>query len=150
MEKSFNQNIHDIINHINTFTQRCNERLALERLSFTERYLEGGLEVCFFFPVASLPDKLSSLLPVGEAQTLFEDVAVFRARVSEDARAGERRPGEDCDLVTRYVRHSARENQKPVLVADVEAMEPAEQFVRTRIRPDRAHRFGDLFSGDFY
>lgn len=130
------ENVDNACRQLAEFMHRVENRLAMERLGFCERYLKGGLEILADFDIVC----------GGHTEQYH---AVFNRAAPEILNSNE----------WPVVRHNAQifdpdvmqgRNQCLVFVGNVQVMNGSEKVVPSLVRLQRSDYLDDIFSGSVY
>jgi hypothetical protein len=143
-----------LLDRVRARAQRFNDWVKFERLSFSERYAIGRLDICFLFEVGthaqSVKGPVISIGPLKQGD-------LFCLRISKtDKVIGLQNGSAGCSgepLIQHLfwkIYDLAGENEKAVFVAGIEAVKSAQNFIPARVRLERAYQLDDICSGEIY
>jgi hypothetical protein len=147
--------IDDSLNDINAVLQRWNDRRALERLSFSERYEIGQSDIGFLFMLAAGPVARPFSAGVVSRTLKQLDLILIRMRKANfpdafrppDGRITRDDGAQRC-LVK--IQNMPGKNQKPMFILGVETEYPAENWIPVSVWLERTNISDDVCAGELY
>jgi hypothetical protein len=153
-EKGFNEIGDGLLNRVRARAERFNDWVELERLTFSERYAIGRLDICLVFEVGAHTEGVKGSV-IGVAALKQSNLFCLRISKAHDFTGCQKgslgRSGEPLiQHLFWEIYDLAGKNEKTVFVAGVEAVKPAQDFIPARIRLERLYQLDDICAGEIY
>lgn len=150
----FDQPINNAVDEIDAGIERWQNRMALERLSFSERYAIGRTDIGFLFAVNHSIAHGGVGAVVGGALEQLNFVLV-RMRKAENAHRGGKFDGwtagddgsQQCFV---KIQNLSGQNQKPMFISGVETVYPAEKWMPVSVWLQLVNVLNDFCAGELY
>jgi hypothetical protein len=153
-EKRLNEIGDGLLNRVRARAERFNDWVKFERLTFSERYAIGRLDICFLFEVGAHAEMVKGSV-VSVAALKQANLFCLRISKAHDLTGSQKQSfGRSGKPLIQHlfgkIYDLAAKNEKAVFIAGVEAMKSAQDFIPARIGLERVYQLDDICSGEIY